>query len=180
MLHWNERRPWDLPLPQKQVPWQPGASERQPQWGLRTGSREDSCPCPPLCRRTSSCISSHPASSLSGAPWKVWTQFLMPTLLSTAPIIDTFVAGRLAILFLIFAVLFLIAPLPPSKVVIPPATTFNPCTPLCPSCSLVCSSLICPGWLLHCILLCCFILSACASACCLVAASCCPPFVVQI
>jgi hypothetical protein len=61
----------------------------------------------------------------------------LPTLLSATPIIDTFIAGCHAILFLICAILSLIAPLPPSMVVIPPAIAFNPCTPLCPSCSLV-------------------------------------------
>ncbi len=56
MLHWNEGRPRDLCPPQKQAPWQPGASPRQPQWGLRSGSREDNYPCPPQCKRTSSWI----------------------------------------------------------------------------------------------------------------------------
>jgi hypothetical protein len=53
--------------------------------------------------------------------------------LSAAPIIDTFFAGRGAILFLIYAVLFLIAPLPLSTVVIHLATTLNlvsHCAPL--------------------------------------------------
>jgi hypothetical protein len=76
------------------------------------------------------------------------------TLLSAAPIIDTFVAGRRAILFSICAILFSIAPLPSSMVVIPPTTAFNPCTLLCPFHSLVWLSLICPGWLLCCILSC--------------------------
>jgi hypothetical protein len=73
--------------------------------------------------------------------WLVVVSFPAP--LSTAHcvvrrfIIDTFVAGRRAVLFLICAILFLIAPLHSSMVVIPPAIAFNPCTLLCPSCSLV-------------------------------------------
>jgi hypothetical protein len=50
---------------------------------------------------------------------------LLPTSLSAAPIMDTFFAGRRAILFLICVVLFLIAPLPPSTVVIHPTTALN-------------------------------------------------------
>jgi hypothetical protein len=88
---------------------------------------------------------------------------------------DTFVAGHHNVLFSICAILFLIAPLPPSMVVIPPSTAFNPCTLLCPSCSLVWSSLIHPGWLLHRILSCHHLLSAGSSACHLVTASLCPP-----
>jgi hypothetical protein len=49
----------------------------------------------------------------------------LPAPLSVAPIIDTFFAGCRAVLFLICAVLFLIAPLPPSTVVIHPATALN-------------------------------------------------------
>ncbi len=49
----------------------------------------------------------------------------LPDLLSATPIIDNFFAGRRAILFLIYAVLFLMAPLPLSTVVIYPATALN-------------------------------------------------------
>jgi hypothetical protein len=49
----------------------------------------------------------------------------LPDALSPALIIDTFFAGRCSVLFLICAVLFLIAPLPPSTVVIHPTTALN-------------------------------------------------------
>jgi hypothetical protein len=76
---------------------------------------------------------------------------LLPALLSTAPTIGTFIYRCRAILFSICAILFLIAPLPLSMVVIPSATAFKLCTLLCLSCYLVWMSLIHPGWLLHCI-----------------------------
>ncbi len=102
----------------------------------------------------------------------------MPTLSSTATIIHTFIASCWAILFFICAILFLIAPLPPSTVVIPLATAYNPCTPLCPSHSLVWLSLVHPSWLMHCILSRQCFLSAGASASCLATASCCPSWMV--
>ncbi len=105
-------------------------------------------------------------------------QCQLPAPLSATPIIDTFVAGCCAVLFLIYTILFSIAPLPPSTVVIPPVTTFHPCIPLCPCCSLVWSSLIHPGWLLHRISSCRRLLFAGASTCCLAAASCCPSWLV--
>ncbi len=49
----------------------------------------------------------------------------LPTQLSAAPIIDTFVSGCCAVLFSICAVLFFIAPLCPSTAVISLATAFN-------------------------------------------------------
>jgi hypothetical protein len=70
----------------------------------------------------------------------------MPAPLSTAPIIDTFFAGHRAVLFLICAVLFLIAPLPLSTVVIHPATALNlasHCAPIILWCS--CPSSILAG-----------------------------------
>ncbi len=93
---------------------------------------------------------------------------LLPAPLSAAPIIDTFIVGC-------HVILFLIAPLLPSMMVIPPTTVFNPHTPSCPSRSLVWSSLIRPGLLLHHISSRCHLLSASASACHLATASCCPP-----
>ncbi len=52
ILHWNEGHLWDLHPSKKQAPRWPGASPRQPQWELKTGSKEVNCPCPPPCRRT--------------------------------------------------------------------------------------------------------------------------------
>ena len=128
-----------------------------------------SCPCQPLISFT---------ASIYG--WLLRPPLihrLLPAPLSAAPIIDAFVAGRCAVLFLICAVIILIAPLPSSIVVIPPTNAFKPCTLLsCSSCSLVWSSLIHPaGWLLHHISSRHRLLSAFASTCSLVATTCCPP-----
>jgi hypothetical protein len=83
-----------------------------------------SCPCQPLLAFT---------APIDG--WLLHSSLLchpLPAPLSVAPIIDTFFAGRHAVLFLICAILFLIAPLPPSTVIIHPATTLNlhPVVPL--------------------------------------------------
>jgi hypothetical protein len=68
----------------------------------------------------------------------------LPTPLSATPIIDTFCVGCRVVLFLICAVLFLIAPLPPSIVVIHCATALNlasRCAPLVLWCSCLSSIL---------------------------------------
>jgi hypothetical protein len=90
---------------------------------------------------TSFCRHCHPLSSHSHccqpmlaftAPIDAWLlcpsliHCPLPASLSAAPIIDTFVASLRALRFLICAILFSIAPLPPSMVVIPPSTAFNP------------------------------------------------------
>ncbi len=122
-----------------------------------------SCCCQPLLAFTATIVGWFLHPSL--------LQCLLLAPLSAAPIIDTFVTNRHGVLFLICAALFLITTLPPSMVVIPHTTAFNPCTPLCFSCSLAWLSLIHPGWLLRCISSCCCLLSAGASTCCLATAS---------
>ncbi len=86
--------------------------------------------------------------TLPANAWLYWThQWLVfasfPVSLSTAHSVVCcshhrhFIADHHIFLFLICTVLFLMAPLPPSTVVIPPITPFNPCTQLCLSRSLM-------------------------------------------